>query len=66
MLIFSFFIGMFPKELPKRQKTVIDAAEYEQKEFIEHKNDLNATKTEKPDLKSMFIPNTNTFYIEHC
>lgn len=56
MLIFSFFIGMFPKELPKRKKPVIDAADYEQKEFIEHKNDLNATKTEKPDLKSMFIP----------
>lgn len=55
MLIFSFFIGMFPKELPKRKKTIIDAVESERTEFIGHKNDLIATKTEEADLKSMFI-----------
>lgn len=53
MLIFSIFIGMFPKQLPKRKQSAIDAAECERKEFIEHKNDLKATKVEEANLKSM-------------
>lgn len=53
MLMFSFFIGLFPKTLPKRKKSIIDGAEYERKEFIEQKNDVKVPKQEEPNLKSM-------------
>lgn len=64
MLIFAFLIGLFPKQLPKRKETGTDVGECEREQFIEHKNDVNVTKTEEPDLKSKFPDTSPTHHMQ--
>lgn len=52
LFIFSIFIGMFPKQLPKRKKSVVDASACERKEFIAtHKKDLEPVTSHQPNMK---------------
>lgn len=61
LLISSIFTGMFPKKLPKRKKSIVDVAEYERNEFIEHSVEAKMAKTEEPNLKSLFAQ----FHLNH-
>lgn len=54
LLILSVLIALFPKELPKRCKSIRQVAgESDQKEFIELQVDSKAEKVEKPQLKGI-------------
>lgn len=56
LLIFSVLIALFPRKLPTRKKSLQGVAgEGEQKEFIELEKNPKSEKTEKSQLKGLFL-----------